>query len=108
MQTDLLLLRGWRHLYHGLGRLFLWPLEIAGGKLFDHRLMCAGIQIQSLGRNACAKEKCTAKNSPRRSYQRVLSVKTPEAPASVTVFPCMLETLHSPACSPSLTVYVTP
>ena len=40
--------------------------------------MCAGIQIQRLGRNTAAKQKCTAKNSPRRSYQRVLSVKTPE------------------------------
>ena len=107
MQADLLL-RGWRHLYNGLIQLFLRHPEIAGGKLFGHCLMCAGIQIQRPGRNTAAKQKCTAKNSPRRSYQRVLSVRTPEAPASVTVFPCILETFHSPACSPSLTVYVTP
>ena len=108
MQADLLLLRGWRYPYNGLIRLFLRHPEIAGGKLFGHRLMCAGIQIQRLGRNTCAKQKDTAKNSTRRSYQRVLIVKTPEALASVTVFPCILETFHSPACSPSLTVYVTP
>ena len=108
MQADLLLLRGWRHPYNGLIRLFLRHPEIAGGKLFGHRLMRAGIQIQRLGRNACPEQKGTAKNSTRRSYQRVLIVKTPEALASVTVFPCILETFHSPACSPSLTVYVTP